>query len=96
MRKLVATKSSQQFLPSEASYSKFYGVKLGLEKGVITRSRFDQGKFSIVSFNGFTNGNGWNYLSESTLEGTLENLLDGGFEVCEFDTFLEMTQWLSE
>lgn len=97
MRKLVKQKDEAIFQASEANSQKFYGIKHEKDSGFLSKGRDRLGDSIFIPYcvNNLSHGNCW-YGKEVSLEDALLDLNNRGFEVCEFDTFLEMAQWLSE
>jgi len=97
MRNLVLNKASDEFRPSEADVRKFYGIKHGEGSGFVMKGKCADGHTVYIPYllSNMTNGNSW-YGTKIHLSDALADLDNRGFKVCEFDTFLEMAQWLSE
>ena len=76
---------------------KYYGILNYKEKGFITRRRYDDDKYIILSVDFLTNGNGWDYYTNDSISKVIGDFIwDGRGKVYEFDTSKELFQWLAE
>jgi hypothetical protein len=98
MKKVTRKYEMERVLFSDIDAGKCYGVdNIGTynnEKGFISRKSIGSG-YEVKSSYGLTLGNCYGFKG-NTLADIIENILNGGFSVYEFDTSQEIFKWLSE
>ena len=71
-----------------------YGTQIGL----IAQQEYCKGSFRLRSLKGFTHANSWSLITnqKDTLSGFVTMLINDGWEVFQFSTFLEFAVWYSK
>jgi hypothetical protein len=99
MRKVVKTLAPIQETSLESvHWEKYYGVETNLKigKGFITREKYMEGDYIVLSRHLITASNGWSYLYSPSLKALINTCIIERFSVYEFDTPQELFKWLSE
>jgi len=82
---------------SDVSSSKYYGCSNRHVKGFVARQNIDSNsKYVVLCSDNFTYGNGWRHLADNLFQGVIQNIIDSGMTVYEFDTSAELFEWLAE
>ena len=96
MKQVVKEIQGDVVYSEDISWRKYYGVNRCDICGFITRDEYGSGSFRVMCSSSIIGGNNFPSLRSATLLGTVNELLNGKFEVYEFDTPSELFIWLAE
>lgn len=92
MIKIVKNPENQVKSIDNAQEDLYYGIVSGYKKGFICRDKYNKGDFKCYTVC-FNRGDQWPQ-NNRNLQNCLTNLIDRGFDVFEFETHIELFQWL--
>lgn len=99
MKQVVSCIESTQITPDQVNPEWFYGVEVStspvIQRGFIIRQEYQEGKYILVSFGrGMTYGNSWDTWNNIDLPTMVKGLIDSKKTVVQFNTALELYNWL--
>lgn len=104
MKTVIDCPDNVTLIKNTNAEERYYGVEWNMEvfkcpsikKGFIAQERCHAGNFYVRCVIGFTYSNGWTDWTSSTLQGCIRNLITKGHAVYEFESFKELSEWLTK
>jgi hypothetical protein len=94
MKRVVKYQEDIVFI-NNVNPNKFYGFLCDGYKGFITREKYNDGNFIILSITKLTEGNRWPLYKSNTLFSLINDFSEEYHKVYEFETVKELFNWLA-
>lgn len=96
MRQITKNTQEEVIAFKDINPKMYYGADLSGQRGIMLRKDYYHGKYSIISPNGLTIGNGWDTYDGDTLDILVDKVQQGRTtKVFQFSTFLDLVSWVT-